>query len=175
MQEETLEGAGHAGSGGGKLAPLGGLWELERITQTAPVDHTAAWFPPIFSNFLWSPPFPSPHTMCRAMVLMGFYVCSALHVGTEPWEPIQSFNPAGGAWPLLPPPTTCPGHTHTQPGAAGRSHQHPGLRTFPPFGKLKGIHKHKKPSYAPTPGRTGQTLASLEQNEEETNTDLFCL
>lgn len=141
VQEETLEGAGHAESRGGKLAPLRGLWELERITQTAPVDHTAAWFPLIFSSCLWSPPIPSPHTMCRAMVLMGFYVCSALHVGTEPWEPIQSFNPASGAWPLLPPPTTCPGHTHTQPGAAGRSHQHPGLRTFPPFGKLKGIHK----------------------------------
>lgn len=104
-QEETLEGAGHAGSGGGQLAPLKGLWELGRITQTTPVDHTAACFPPIFSNFLWSPPFPSPHTTCRAMVLRGFYTCSALHVGTEPWEPPQPFNPVElGPCSLLPPP-----------------------------------------------------------------------
>lgn len=109
VQEETLEGAGH---GGGELPPLRGLRELERITQTTPVAHTAASFPPIFSNFLWAPPFPSPHTTRRAMVLMGFYICSALHVGTEPWEPTQSLNPASGAWPLLPP-TTCPGHTLT--------------------------------------------------------------
>lgn len=120
MQEETLEGAGHTGSREGELAPLKGLQEPERITQTAPADHTAACFPPIFSNFLWSPPFPSPHTIRRAMVLRGFYMCSALHVGPEPWEPTQPFNPPSGAWSLLPPPATCTlnlelqeGHTST--------------------------------------------------------------
>lgn len=42
VQEETLEGAGHTGSRGAEPAPLKGPQELERITQTALVDHTAA-------------------------------------------------------------------------------------------------------------------------------------
>lgn len=102
-------------------------------------------FPPMSPSFLWSPPFPSPHTACRAT---GFYVHSTLHVGTEP-------------------------------GAAGRSHQHLGLCTFLALGKLQGMLMVSTRSLTtppvPTPGRTGQTLAALEQNEEEANTDLFCL
>lgn len=76
---------------------------------------------------------------------------------------------------LLPPPGTCPGHTSLCPGAAGRSHQHPNLCTLPPFRKLTGIHRHQKLNSLPSSREDRSNPSSLKQNEEETNTDLFCL
>lgn len=131
IQEETLEGAGHSGSGG-EPAPLKGLQELTRITQTAPADHNAASLPPSFSSFLCSPPCPSSHATRRAMVLMGFHRCSVLHVGPEPRETTQPRN-------LVPAPSSHPGHTLTW--SCRKVSPAPRSPHLPTLWKAQGIHK----------------------------------
>lgn len=145
-EEETLEGAGH--------------WEQRRSSSPRRTPGTRII---LSSDFLWSSPFPHTQSNCRAMVLQEFYPHSVLCAGTESWGLASAAQPCSLQG------------THTS-----RLELQEGLTSAPasalshPSESSRGF-TGTRGSTPPCSREDESNPSSLEQNEEETNTDLFCL
>lgn len=160
MQEETLEGAGHSGSRGEPLSVKG----LQELKLSRPF-HTFLPFSPISYGSLL---FHIPKLIAEQWFYWNFtysqYWAQVLSPGDQPVEP----SPCS----LLPAPAqaTCTSNLELQEG-----HTSSPVSALPhPSESLWGFTGTRS-STPPTSREDRSNPSSLEQNEEETNTDLFCL